>query len=98
MVTDPHYSIFTFKKLKIPVKSTLYLKQNLDITCQVYWDGKNSTVEYRGEVMEIRPAARMALEGIGKKIEHCDGLKRWTYGDETIRERRDRLRDEEKRV
>ncbi len=92
MVADPHHSIFSFSKLGIPIGATLCFVENPEITCKVA--SENTDVKHGDQTMKLSTMSRHLSSKPGKETGFYSGLDNWTYEEETLKVRRDKLRDE----
>ena len=76
---------FTFPDLDIPFGAELLFVKDKNIICTVF---SENLVEYNGEIITLSEAARKT--GMFN-FENVQGLKYWTYENETLVNRRKRL-------
>ena len=77
---------FDFASLNVPIGAILTFVHDSTITCRVV-QLNPPLVEYKGEIMELTPAAKLARNGQPSG----PGLQNWIYQGETLLKRRRRL-------
>lgn len=80
-----------FKMVGIEIGSELLFSKDENIKCKVI---DNHRVLYNDEKMSLSASALDALKSLGHNWKSAQGAAYWKYGNETLKERRERMENE----